>query len=132
MASESPLLVQVPQSPVTNTPTRWQGILQEMAMSAIIQKHTSLPNTITFSSSSADRNTSTSNTLVKTVYQMPVSAISTNGYTSNGLSNSTSSGSLMQQGYIAVSSLPSTQAPGMPVLNHNIGGQVIQGQSRHN
>ena len=127
MAAESPLLVHVPQA---TPPTQWQGVLQEMAMSAIIQKHTSHPNTITFSSNSADRNTSTPNTLVKTVYQMPVSAISTNGYGSNGLSSSsTSSGaSVMQRGFIAVSSLPSTQTAGMPVLNHNMTGQVIQGQ----
>ena len=92
--------------------TALQGVLQEMAMSAVIQKHASSPITLT---------SNPSNTLVKSVYQMPVSAISTNGY-SNGLTNGVSNGTV-QQGFISLA----TSQPGVSLLNPSVQGQVIQG-----
>ena len=90
-----------------------------MAMSAVIQKHNSSPITLS---------ASPGNTLVKNVYQMPVSAISTNGY-SNGMSNGLSNGAAlhhgsMHQGYISVAS---SGPGGVSLINPSLQGQVIQG-----
>nr|CAE51211.1 forkhead foxP [Suberites domuncula] len=131
MAADPPVLTPVQVTPSTPPLSSWQGVLGEMAMSAIIQKHSSHPNTVSFPSSPAERAKSAQNTLVKSVYQMPVSAISTNGYSSNnGLTNGLTNGqSAMQQGFI---SLPSSQSAGvhaLPVINSSlpVGGQVLQG-----
>ncbi len=90
------------------------GLLKtEMALSAVIQKQQH-SGPVTLSASPG-------NTLVKNVYQMPVSAISTNGY-GNGLTNGNSNGAL-QQSYISVA----TSQPGVSLINHGLQGQVIQG-----
>ncbi len=84
-----------------------------MALSAVIQKQSSGPG-VTLSANPG-------NTLVKSVYQMPVSAISTNGY-GNGLTNGSTNG--LQQGFISVAT---SQQHGVSLINHSLQGQVIQG-----
>ena len=94
----------------------WNNMVREMAMSAVIQKHTNLPTTLA---------STNPRTIVKSII-LPSTATTNNSIQmqAQGHMSSTS----LPQGYIALNSLVS-QASTLPMFAQNItgGAQVFQG-----